>query len=49
MKNIKYILGLFLFTLVIITGCKEDTYEFGDLVNPSNIVINTEIVGATGI
>lgn len=31
--------------VIIITSCKEDTYEFGDLIAPSNIVIDTEIVG----
>lgn len=45
MKNIKYIIGIVLTLVIIITSCKEDTYEFGDLIAPSNIVINTEIVG----
>lgn len=45
MKNIKYIIGIALLTLVIIAGCKEDTYEFGDLIAPSNLVINADIVG----
>ncbi|MBI9039913.1 hypothetical protein [Lutibacter sp.] len=45
MKNLKYIIGIALLTLVIIAGCKEDTYEFGDLIAPSNLVINADIVG----
>lgn len=45
MKNIKYIIGIVLTMVIIITSCKEDTYEFGDLIAPSNIVINTEIIG----
>lgn len=45
MKNIKYIIGLVLFVAAIVTGCKEETYEFGALTAPTNLVINTEIVG----
>lgn len=45
MKNLKYIFGLTLCSLIVIVGCKEDTFEFGDLSAPSNLVINTEIVG----
>jgi hypothetical protein len=47
MKNIKYIIGLFLLVGVLFIGCKEDTYEMGDLIAPSNIVINTNIIGQT--
>lgn len=46
MKNIKYIIGLFL-TMAFFVSCEEENYEFGDLTAPSNIVINTEIVGAS--
>jgi hypothetical protein len=49
MKNIKYIIGLFLFAMVIITSCKEDTFELGDLIAPTNIAINTDIVGSTDV
>jgi hypothetical protein len=45
MKNIKYTIGIILLILVIIAGCQEETYEFGDLVAPSNLVINADIVG----
>jgi len=44
MKNLKYIIGLFL-TLGIFAGCEQETYEFGDLDAPSNLVINADIVG----
>jgi len=44
MKNIKYILGLFL-ALVFFASCEEETYEFGDLTAPSNLQITAEIVG----
>lgn len=39
MKNIKYILGIFL-TLAIITSCQEDNLTVGDLIAPSNIEIS---------
>ena len=45
MKNIKFIIGLFLFATVILNSCTEDTFVMGDLIAPSNIVINTNIVG----
>jgi hypothetical protein len=44
MKNIKYIISLIL-TITFFVGCEKETYEFGDLIAPTNIVINTEIVG----
>jgi len=44
MKNIKYILGLFL-TLAFFVSCEEETFEFGDIIAPSNLQISTEIVG----
>lgn len=44
MKNIKYIIGIFL-AATFFAGCEEETYEFGDLVAPTNLVIDTDIVG----
>lgn len=44
MKNIKYILGLFL-ALAFFVSCEEETFEFGDIIAPSNIQISTEILG----
>ena len=47
MKRIfKYLLGVFVVS-IIIYSCSEPNYTMGDLTAPSNIVINTEIVGAT--
>ncbi|MFD0761951.1 family 16 glycosylhydrolase [Lutibacter aestuarii] len=44
MKNIKYILGLFL-TLTLVVSCEEEKYEFGDIVAPSNVQVTAEIIG----
>lgn len=38
MKNIKYILGIFL-TIAVVIGCQEDNYTIGELIPPSNIEI----------
>jgi hypothetical protein len=43
MKNIKYTIGIIL--LMLVAACHEETYEFGDLVAPSNLVIDADIVG----
>ena len=45
MKNLKYTIGLFIAALLVFVGCKEETFEFGDLSAPSNLVINTDIIG----
>ncbi|NLP57100.1 family 16 glycosylhydrolase [Lutibacter sp. B1] len=44
MKNIKYLIGLFL-TLTFIVSCEDDDYKFGDIVTPSNVQVTAEIVG----
>lgn len=44
MKNIKYIIGLFL-TLLFLVSCEEENYEFGSLTAPSDISVSYEIVG----
>tara|TARA_R110001583_G_C5574637_1_gene402368 strand:- start:250 stop:1128 length:879 start_codon:yes stop_codon:yes gene_type:complete len=44
MKNIKYIIGLFL-TLAFFASCEEPNYEFGDIITPSNVQLTAEIVG----
>lgn len=41
MKNIKYIVGIFL-TIAIMIGCQEDDYTIGDLIAPSNIEISVD-------
>ncbi len=44
MKNFKSLLAILLVMLVFI-GCEKKDYSLGDLNAPSDIVINTEIVG----
>ena len=45
-KNIRYILGIFIvFLLTILSSCTQETYTMGDLKAPTNVTINTEIVG----
>ena len=47
MKRIfKYLLGVFV-VFLISYSCTETNYTMGDLTAPSDLVINTEIVGAT--
>jgi len=46
MKNrIKYILGLSFATTLFFVACQKEDYTLGDLNTPTNLVINTEIVG----
>lgn len=45
MKNVKYTIGVIILLVAIIAGCKEDTYEFGELIAPSNLEINADIIG----
>lgn len=45
MKNLKYLSILFL-SLVVLTACEEDNYEFGPILSPSNLQVNIDIVGA---
>lgn len=44
MKNFKSLLAI-LFVLLAFIGCEKKEYSLGDLNAPSDIVINTEIVG----
>ncbi|WP_372754111.1 glucan endo-1,3-beta-D-glucosidase [Mariniflexile sp.] len=46
MKNLKYIIGVFLTFLMLFTSCQDDNVEFGDLIAPSNIQLTVDIVGA---
>lgn len=39
------IIGIFLLISLAIFACKEEEYTMGDLTQPSNLVINTSIVG----
>jgi len=43
--NIKYLLGLFIAISLTLVSCSEEEYSLGELTAPSNIVINTEVVG----
>ncbi len=46
MKNLKYIIGVFLSFSMLFTGCQDDNVEFGDLKAPTNIQLNVDIAGA---
>ena len=45
-RIIKYLLGIFI-VLIAPLGCTDTKYSMGDLIAPSDIVINTEVVGAS--
>ena len=45
MKKITNKISIFFLILSAFTGCKEDTYEVGDLTAPTNLSVNFEIVG----
>lgn len=44
MKNIKYIIT-FLSLAFVFSACEKETYEFGELAAPTNLVITADIVG----
>ncbi len=46
MKFLK-IIAPTLLTLLLITSCQEDDQQFGEIIVPTNLSINAEIVGAT--
>ena len=43
--NIKYNFLVLFLMLFVVTSCTEDTYSFGDIIAPTNVVINTVVVG----
>jgi hypothetical protein len=43
--NTKYILSVLVLLLLVSTSCTQETYSLGGLTAPSNVVINTVIVG----
>lgn len=43
--NIKYISGLLIALVLVVSSCSQEDYSLGELIAPSNVVINTEIVG----
>ena len=45
MKKFKNIYIILFSLMSAFYGCQENDYQFGDVVSPSNIVINAEIVG----
>ena len=45
MKNIKNIYLILFSVAITFFGCQEKEYEFGDIIAPSSIVINAEIIG----
>lgn len=45
MKNLKLLIAFFLTTTLFMVGCKEDDPSVGDLIAPSNIQVDFEIVG----
>ena len=46
MKNINYLFrSLILIITLIFTSCETEDYEFGDIINPSNLVVSADIVG----
>ena len=45
MKNIKNIYIVLFSMALAFLGCQEKEYEFGDIIAPSSIVINAEIIG----
>jgi hypothetical protein len=48
MKNIKFLFKtVFIALVILLVGCEEESYEFGDLTTPTNMVVNAEIVGAS--
>ncbi|MDU8885662.1 glucan endo-1,3-beta-D-glucosidase [Yeosuana sp. MJ-SS3] len=46
MKNFKYSIGFMLLIALIFTNCQEDDVSVGDLIVPSNIRVEVDIVGA---
>jgi hypothetical protein len=45
MKNIKYIWFLVAGLMIALAGCQKDQHDLGDLVKPTNLNINYQIVG----
>lgn len=43
--NIKFIFGIFFALLLTLSSCTQENYPLGDLSAPSNVVVNTQVVG----
>lgn len=47
MKKIQFLIKTFFIAFaILLTACEQESYEFGDIINPSNIELSAEIVGA---
>lgn len=47
MKNIKFLYkSIFMILTLLVVGCEEETYEFGDIIAPSNIQVTAVVEGA---
>ena len=47
MKNLKYIIGIFISMALLFSGCTQDNnYNLGAIVAPTNLQITAEIIGA---
>ncbi len=45
MKNLKILIVFFVSTTFLILGCQEDDASVGDIIAPSNIQLNAEVLG----
>ena len=47
MKKIKYLFkSLLVITGLVFTSCETEDHEFGDIVNPTNLQVSADLVGA---
>jgi hypothetical protein len=46
MKNFKNIYIIFFSVAITFFGCQENDYQFGEILSPTNIEINVEVIGA---
>ena len=47
MKKIKYLFkSLLVITALVFTSCETEDHEFGDIINPTNLQVSADIVGA---
>ena len=45
MKKVNYIKTMLFLTVFTFLGCQEENKEFGNLIPPTNITLNFEIIG----
>jgi hypothetical protein len=46
MKYLKYYLSILFLSLIVLTSCEQENYEFGPISTPSNLEVSFDIVGA---